>query len=119
MKEWGALGVFGADRGRGAVEGFEGPRDIEGGVVPEDGAFSGGVVEVGGLVENLGRVGEDEETVGESFGDPKELEVVVRGLGLEVESGPFAKIGGIAAEVDRNIPDMARKDAHELTLRLT
>jgi len=57
--------------------------------------------------------------VGESFGDPEELEGVIGGLCLEVESCPFAKIGGIAAEVDCDIPDMAGKDADELTLRLT
>jgi len=113
------VGIFGADGRWCAIEGFEGPGDVEGGVVPEDGAFSSGVVEIGGLVEDFSGIREDEKAVSEAFGDPKELEVVVRGLGLEVESGPFAKIGGIAAEVDRNIPDMARKDADELTLRLT
>jgi hypothetical protein len=48
-----AEGVLGADGGRGAIEGFEGPGDVEGGVIPEDGAFSGGVVEVGGFVKDF------------------------------------------------------------------
>jgi hypothetical protein len=77
-----AEGVLGTDGGLGAIEGIEGPRDVEGGVIPRDRAFSGWVVEVGGLIEDLGRVGEDEKAVGEAFGDPEELEVVVGGLGF-------------------------------------
>jgi hypothetical protein len=111
-------GVFGADTEWSAIEGFEGPGDVEGGVVPEDGAFSGWVVGVGGFVEDFGGVGEDEEAVGEAFGDPKELEAVVRGRGLEVKSGPFAEVGGVAAEVDDEVPDVTREDADELSLGL-
>lgn len=51
-----AEGVLGTDGGWGIVEGFEGPTDVEGGVVPEDGTFSGGMVKVGGLVEDFGGV---------------------------------------------------------------
>ena len=101
-----------------AVENFEGPGDVEGGIVPEDGAFTSGIVEIGGLVEDFGRVGQDEEAMGEAFGDPKELEVVVGRLGFEVESGPFAEVGGVAAEVDGDIPDMAGEDADEFALGL-
>src|ERR1700677_4434743 len=91
--EQSADGVFGADGWRRAVESFERPGDIEGGVVPEDGAFAGGVVEVGGFVEDFSGVGEDEEAVGEAFGDPEELKIVVCGLGFEVKAGPFAEVG--------------------------
>ena len=111
-------GVFGADTEWSAIEGFEGPGDVEGGVVPEDGSFSGWVVGVGGFVEDFGGVGEDEEAVGEAFGDPKELEAVVRGRGLEVKSGPFAEVGGVAAEVDGEVPDVTGEDADELSLGL-
>jgi hypothetical protein len=110
--------VLGADGRWCAIEGFEGPGDVECRVVPEDGAFSSGIVEIGGLVEDFGGVGEDEEAVGEAFGDPEELEIVVGGLGFEVESGPFAEVGGVAAEIDGNVPDMAREDADEFTLGL-
>jgi hypothetical protein len=110
--------VFGAERCGEAVEGFEGPGDVEGGVVPEDGAFAGGVVEVGGLIKNFGGVGEYEEAVGEAFRDPEELEVVVRGLGFEVEAGPPAEVRGVAAEVDSDVPYVAREDADELALGL-
>jgi len=56
--------------------------------------------------------------VGEAFGYPEELEVVVGGLGFEVESGPLAEVGGVAAEVDGDVPDMAGEYANELALRL-
>jgi hypothetical protein len=89
------------------LQGFEGPSDVEGGVVPEDGAFPGGVVEVGGFIEDFRGVGEDEKAVGEAFGDPKELEVIGGGLGFEVKSGPFTEVGRVSAEIDSNIPYMA------------
>ena len=87
-----AEGVFGTDGGE-AIEEIEGPGDVEGGIVPEDGAFAGGVIEVGGFVEDFGCVGEDEEAVGEAFGDPEELEWLGGGWGFEVETGPFAEVG--------------------------
>ena len=90
--------------------------NVEGRVVPEDGAFSCGVVEVGGFVEDFGGVGEDEEAVGEAFGNPKELEIVGGGLGFEVESGPFAEVGGVAAQIDGDVPDVAGEDADEFAL---
>jgi len=111
-------GVLGADGWLGAVEVFDGPGDVEGGIVPEDRAFAGGVVEIGGLVEDLGGVREDEEAVGEAFGDPEELEVVVHGLGFEVEAGPLTEVGGVAAEVDGDVPDVTREDADEFALGL-
>jgi hypothetical protein len=111
-------GVLGADGWLGAVEGFDGPGDVEGGVVPEDGAFAGGVVEIGGLVEYLGGVREDEEAVGEAFGNPEELKIVFGGLGFEMKSGPFPEVGGVAAEVDGDVPDMAGEDADEFPLGL-
>jgi hypothetical protein len=114
-----AEGVFGANGWWDAIEGFEGPGDVESGVVPEDGALTGRVVEVGGLVEDLGGVGEDEKAVGEAFGDPEELEFVVGGFGSEVEPCPFTEIRGVAAKIDSDVPDMAGENADELALRLT
>lgn len=52
----------------------------------------------------------------EAFGDPKELEGVVGGLGFEVESGPFSEGGRVAAKVDRDIPDVTGDNADELAL---
>jgi len=98
------------------MEGFEGPGDVEGGVVPKDAAFSGRVVEIGGFVEDLGGVGEDEKPVREAFGDPEELEVVVRGFGFEVEASPFAEVGRVATEIDGDVPDVAGEDADEFAL---
>jgi hypothetical protein len=70
------------------------------------------VVEVGGFIEDFGGFREDEEAVGEAFGDPEELE----GVWTEVESGPFAEVWGVGAEVHSDIPDVAGEDADELTL---
>jgi hypothetical protein len=110
--------VLGADGGWGSIECFQWPSDVEGGVVPEDGALSDGVVKVGGFVKNLGGIGEDEEAVGEAFGDPEELEVVIGGLGFEVETGPFAEVRRVAAEIDGDVPDMSGEDADKFPLGL-
>ena len=117
--EEGSGGIFGADGGVEAGELVQWPGDVEGGVAPEDGALSGGVVEVGGFVEDLCGVGEDEEAVGEALGDPEELEIAGGGEGFEVEAGPAAEVRGVAAEVDGDIPDVSGEDADELSLGLT
>jgi hypothetical protein len=70
------------------------------------------VVEVGGLVKDFGGFGEDEEAVGEAFGDPEELE----GVWFEVESLPFTEVGGVWAEVDGDIPDVSGEGSDELAL---
>ena len=54
----------------------------------------------------------------ETFRNPEELERVVDRLGLEVESGPYAEIGRVAAEIDRDVPDVAGEDADKLALGL-
>jgi hypothetical protein len=113
-----AEGVFGADGRWSAIKSFERPGDVEGRVVPEDGALSFGKVEIGGLVKDFGGVRENKEAVREAFGDPEELQVVVRGLGFEMESGPLAEVRGVAAEVDRDVPDVAGEDADEFALGL-
>lgn len=87
------MGVFGADDRGEPVEEIQGPRDVKGWVVPEDGALAEGVVEVGGFVEDLGGVGEDQEAVSEAFGDPEELEWIGGRWRLEVESCPFSEVG--------------------------
>jgi hypothetical protein len=56
--------------------------------------------------------------MGEAFGDPEKLKGVAGGLGFEVESGPSAEVGGVAAEVHGDVPDMAGEDADELALGL-
>jgi len=56
--------------------------------------------------------------VSEAFGDPEGLEVVVRGLGFEVESSPFAEVRRVAAKINGDVPDMAGEDADELALGL-
>jgi hypothetical protein len=113
-----AGGVLGADVGAHACQGVEGPCDIKGGVVPDDGALSGRVVDVGGLVEDFGGVGEDEEAVGEACRHPEKFEGLVFGWGFQVESGPFTEVGRAGAEVDGDVPDMAGEYPNQLALGL-
>ena len=108
--------VLGADCRGSAVECFEGPVDIEGGVVPEDGTFSGRMIEVCGLVQDFGGIGEDEETVGKALGDPEELEIVAGRLSFQVKAGPSSKVGRVAAEVHSNVPDMSGENTDEFAL---
>jgi hypothetical protein len=77
------------------------------------------VVDVGGLVEDFGGVGEDEEAVGEACRDPEKFEGLVFGWGFEVESGPFAEVGGTGSEVDGDVPDVAGEDPNQLALGLS
>jgi len=74
------------------------------------------VVKIGGLVEDFGGVGEDEEAVGEAFGDPEELQVVARGLSFQVKAGPSSEVRRVAAEVDGDVPDMTGEDTDEFAL---
>jgi len=55
--------------------------------------------------------------VGEAFGDPEELEGVVRGLSLEVEARPLAKVGRVAAKIDGDVPYVTREDTDKFALR--
>ena len=70
------------------------------------------MVEVGSFVEDFGGGGEDEEAVGEAFGDPEELQRVW----LKVEAFPFAEGGRIGSKVYGDVPDVAGEDAHEFAL---
>ena len=94
----------------------ERPGDVEFGIVPEDRTLAGRVVSAGGLVEDFGCFGENEETVGKTFGDPKELEFAVVIAGLEIESGPAAEVGRVAAQIDGDVPDVAGENADEFAL---
>jgi hypothetical protein len=52
----------------------------------------------------------------EAFGNPEELEVIVPRLTFEVEAGPFAEVGRVGAEIDRDVPDMPGEDADKFAL---
>jgi hypothetical protein len=108
--------VLRADGGLRSVERFQRPGDVEGRVAPEDGAFSGWIVEISSLVKNFGGIGEDEEAVGKAFRDPEELELVAWRFGSQVESGPLPEVRGVAAEIDGDVPDVAGEYADELAL---
>ena len=89
-----------------------GPVDIDGGVVVGDAAFAGGGVDVGALVAELGHVGEDQETVGEAFGDVEHFLV----LGAQGYAHPFAVGGGAGAAVYGYVVHFAHGDADQLAL---
>ena len=55
----------------------------------------------------------------EALGNPEELEFSGFGQRLEVEPGPFAEVRGVAAQIDRHVPDMAGEDPDEFALGLT
>src|SRR5262245_47356233 len=96
------------------AQALERPRDGESGVVPEDGALVLGGVVVGGLVEDVGRLRQDEEAVREAGGNPGH----VLGLAGEGEVGPAAEGGRAPAQGDGAVPDLAPGDADQLSLRL-
>ena len=54
--------------------------------------------------------------MGEAFRDPEHLEFSRVIAGLQVESGPLAEVGGVAAKIDGDVPDMAGEDANEFSL---
>src|ERR1700744_5853774 len=101
------MSVLGTDGERRSIERFEGPRNVEGGIVPDDGTLTCGVVEIGSLIEDLSCVGEDEKAVGKAFGDPEELKGVIEILGFKMKPSPFTKIWGTTAKIDGHVPDMA------------
>ena len=55
----------------------------------------------------------------EALGNPEELELSGFVQRLQVESGPFAEVRGVAAQIDGDIPDMAGEDPDEFSLGLT
>ena len=117
VSEGDACGVLAADAGGLAVEEVERPGDVQGGVTPEDRALSCRVVEIGCFVEDFGGLGDDEEAVGEAFGDPEKVEIAAVGEGFQIEGCPPAEVAGVAAEIDGDIPDVAGENAHQLALR--
>ena len=56
--------------------------------------------------------------MGEAFGDPEQLEVIVARLSFEVEASPFAEVRRVAAEIDGDVPDMSGEDADKFPLGL-
>lgn len=113
-----ALRIFGADGGSKAVQGLDRPGDVESGVVPDDGAFSLGMVKICGFVEDFGRFGQDKKTMSEAFGNPERLEFSSFGERPEMKASPFAEVGRAAAKIDGDVPNVARKHADQFSLRL-
>lgn len=55
----------------------------------------------------------------EAFRDPEHLELARVIVRFEVEAGPAAEVGGVAAEVDGDVPYMTGEDANQLSLRMS
>ena len=89
-----------------------GPVDVYRGVVVGDAAFAGGVVDVGAFVAELGYIGEDQEAVGEAFGDVEHLLI----LGAEGHAHPLAVGGGAGAAVYSYVVDLSHGHPDQLAL---
>ena len=108
--------VLSTDAGYLTAEQVERPGDVQGGIVPQDGAFAGRIVEIGRLVENFGCLRNDQKTVGEALRDPQQIQIAGLREGLEIEGRPSAEFGRVAAQIDGDIPDMPRKHPNQLSL---
>jgi hypothetical protein len=104
-----ARNVLGREQGRARKR----PFDSDLGIAPQDAALVLGSVEICGLVDDLGEVAEHEESVGESDRNPQH----VLGFRAQVCSLPPAEGRRAAADIDRDVEDLARGDANQLALR--
>src|SRR5207302_9117303 len=84
-------------------------------IVPEQHALVLGRVVVGGLVLYLRDLGNHDKAVRERRWNPRHL----LGEAFQVEAHPVAEGAGALAQVHRDIPDLAERDANQLPLRLT
>jgi hypothetical protein len=109
--------IFVADCGSYAIERIERPVDLEGGVVPEDGAFAGGEIRICSLIEDFCGIREHEEAVGKSLRNPEKFEIACFVVRLEVEGCPFAEVRGIPAKIYSDVPDMTGENTDKFTLR--
>lgn len=57
--------------------------------------------------------------MGKPFGNPEQLELAGCIARLQMEARPLPELGGIAAKVNGDIPDVAREDSNELALGFT
>src|SRR6267378_5973864 len=72
-------------------------------------------VEIGSLVLHICNLGNHDKAVRESRWNPRHL----LGEAFQVEARPFAEGAGALAQVHRDIPDLAERDANQLSLWLT
>src|ERR1700758_1144353 len=115
----GALCVLGRDRDFCAGELIERPRDGKVGIIPNDSTFTWGVVPAGCFVKDLGSFRENKKAVRKAFGNPEKFEIAIVVAGLEVEGGPAAEVGRVAAEINGDVPDVAGEDPDEFSLGMT
>ncbi len=54
-----------------------------------------------------------------AFRNPEQLQIVGRGLRFKMKSRPFTKVRRVAAQIDRNIPNVPREHTDQLSLGLT
>ena len=88
------------------------PVDADVGIVPGDGAFGLGVIEVVALVLEDGTLGKHGEAMGKALRN-KELTVV---LGTELAGEPLPEGGRGATQVDSHIEHPTLDAAHQLAL---
>jgi hypothetical protein len=93
--------------------GVLGPIDPDGGIVPNQAAFVLGGIVVRGFVKHLRRLAQHEEPVRKALGDPELLLVGRRQHVAKI----FSKRRRTAAQIDSDIEDLTRDDAHQFSLR--
>lgn len=112
------LGILFAHLQFCTVQLFERPLNSERWIIPNDGPFPLRVIGIGRFVEHLGGLRENEEAMGEAFGNPQHLEFTVVIPRSQMKTGPLPELGRIAAQVDGDIPDVPGEYTDELTLGL-
>ena len=100
--------ILGGDNGWGRERPFNADR----GIVPEDGAFRGGRVKIGGFVNDVGALREDQESMSESRRDPKHL----RDLRVELDRCPPPEMRGRSANIDSDVKNSSGNRSDQLSL---
>ena len=99
--------VFGRDDRVG-----DGPANAKGGIGPENPAFILRIIRLRASVDDIGRVTESTESVGEAFGN-EELAPILLG---ELDPGPPAEGGRTMADVHGDIENLSAYDLDQLRL---
>src|SRR6266567_6200970 len=96
------------------VLGSDGPGDGDVGIVPQEGALSGGAVIVGDLVGQAHIVSQRGESMAESDRDVERESI----LGRELDGDVPAEVRRAAAQIDGNVQNGTVCDADQFGLRL-
>ena len=77
------------------------------------------MVKIGGFIQDVGGLGEDEKSVGETFRNPQQPDDVSQFRAFQIESRMATEIGRFRTKINRDIPDMSAQNTHKFSLRTT